>query len=65
MKTKVIVWSAVGHGERKISAETLLNSWLSENPNIKIVNVTQSEKGDVIANHTITYTIWYEEVEGE
>lgn len=57
MKTKVLIWWAREGG----SAEQMLNDWLVQNTDKKIVRVTQSEGGTVIANHRITYTIWYEE----
>ena len=56
MKTKVLTWWARNGG----SAEQMLNDWLVQNGGIKIMNVTQSESGDVTANRRITYTIWYE-----
>jgi hypothetical protein len=55
MKTKVITWWAKNGG----TAEKMLNDWLSENMDINIVNVSQSESGDVTATRRITYTIWY------
>jgi hypothetical protein len=54
MKTKVLIWWAVRGG----TAEDMLNDWLAKN-DIEIVEVTQSEAGDVKANRRITYTIWY------
>ena len=57
MKTKVLIWWAKDGG----SAEKMLNDWLSENKEIIINNVSQSESGDVKANRRITYTIWYVE----
>jgi hypothetical protein len=55
MKTKVLIWWARDGG----TAEQMLNDWLSQNSKIDIVNVSQSESGDVIASRRITYTIWY------
>jgi hypothetical protein len=60
MKTKVIVWRAINGG----TAEEKLNDWLSKNSHIEIKNITQSESGNVTANHRITYTIWYIEPKG-
>lgn len=56
-KTAVLVWRA---RDETGSAETMLNAWLSSN-NVEIVFISQSESGNVAANHRITYTIWYRE----
>ncbi len=55
MITKVLIWRARNGG----SAEQMLNDWLSQNKDIDIVKVSQSESGDVTATLRITYTIWY------
>jgi len=55
MKTKVLTWWARNGG----TAQEMLNTWLSENNNIEVVNVSQSEAGDTTATRRITYTIWY------
>lgn len=55
MKTKVLIWWSKNGG----TPEKMLNDWLDQNREIDIVNVSQSEAGDVTATRRITYTIWY------
>lgn len=56
-KVKVLTWRA---RDENGSAEDMLNAWLALNA-VEIVFVSQSETGNVTANHRITYTIWYRE----
>jgi len=55
MKTKVLIWWAKNGG----TAESMLNEWLSQNSQVEIVSILQSEAGDVVASRRITYTILY------
>lgn len=55
-ETKVLIWFARDGGK----AETMLNNWLAENLDKRILHVSQSEGGNNQASYRITYTIFYE-----
>jgi hypothetical protein len=44
-----------------LDLETEINSWLSENPNIKVVDVQQSASGGSLAGSLWFMSVWYEE----
>ena len=59
MKAKVLKWRARDDGGP--TAEQMLNDWLANNQDKKIIQVSQSESGETTASYRITYTIWYED----
>ena len=63
MKVKLF-WknSPMGSGEKNARAlEDEINSWLSENPRIKIVDVKQSSSGGSLGGSLWFVSVWYED----
>jgi hypothetical protein len=44
-----------------LDLENEINSWLAENPNIKVVEVQQSSSGGSLAGSLWFISVWYEE----
>ena len=41
--------------------EDEINTWLSQNPNIKIVDIKQSSSGGSFSLSSVCISLWYEE----
>ncbi len=64
MRAKVFTfWGKRGSPSSNPISETerVINSWLSEHPHIKVVDITQSSAGGDWAPTSLVITLWYEE----
>jgi hypothetical protein len=43
-----------------LDLENDINSWLNENPDIKIIDIKQSSNGGSMQNTKLFFSIWYE-----
>ena len=48
------------NSKHALDIEDEINTWLSQNPNIKILNIRQSSNGGSFADTKIYISIWYE-----
>ena len=49
------------HGLEVLAIEQDINTWLVQNPNIKIIDIRQSSNGGSWATSKIFISVWYEE----
>ena len=48
-------------GLNVLELENDINTWLEENPNIKIIDIKQSSNGGSMQNTKLIFSIWYEQ----
>lgn len=56
MNAEVLTWWA-RHGG---TAKEMLNNWITNNPDKKIVSIAATDSGDTTASRRVTYTILWE-----
>lgn len=44
-----------------LEMEDEVNQWLTQNPNIEVIDIRQSAAGGSMANTKVYITIWYED----
>jgi hypothetical protein len=64
MKVKLFFINNMEKGKQKrwLVLEDEINIWLTQNPNIKVVDIKQSSSGGSFSLSSVCISLWYEEV---
>jgi len=61
MNMKLFGKEAKKHGLEVLDLEKDVNSWLEQNPKIRIIDIKQSSNGGSWATTKLFISVWYEE----
>lgn len=63
MKTKLFFMNNMEkhNPERSQALDDEINTWLTQNPNIKVVDIKQTSSGGSFSLSSVCISLWYEE----